>query len=154
MASSFLLAHPVDSIYLSVDSVNPGIKYGGIWVLWGQGRVPVGADPVDTNFDEAEKTGGAKTHTLTKEQMPSHTHIQNAHMHNTIYTQQSDSGGSSGQITMARASTNGNKSNLWTGSAIQFTTNSVTATNQNTGGDEAHNNLQPYIVCFMWKRTA
>ena len=35
-----------------------------------------------------------------------------------------------------------------------LTVNNATATNQATGGDGAHNNLQPYIVAYMWERTA
>lgn len=45
------------------------------------GRVPVGFDVTQSEFDFLGKTGGAKTHTLTVNEMPSHTHTQNSHSH-------------------------------------------------------------------------
>jgi microcystin-dependent protein len=45
------------------------------------GRVPVGFDVGQSEFDFVGKTGGAKTHTLTTNEMPSHTHLQNSHSH-------------------------------------------------------------------------
>jgi len=53
------------------------------------GRVPVGFDVGQSEFDFVGKTGGAKTHTLTTNEMPSHTHTQNSHSH----TGSADSGG-------------------------------------------------------------
>ena len=46
-----------------------------------KGRVPVGRDSADTLFDVLGEVGGAKTHTLTTSEMPSHTHTQDAHTH-------------------------------------------------------------------------
>lgn len=46
-----------------------------------KGRIPVGLDSTQTEFDALGETGGAKTHTLTTTEMPSHTHTQNAHTH-------------------------------------------------------------------------
>ena len=46
-----------------------------------KGRIPVGRDSADTSFDAMGETGGAKTHTLTTTEMPSHTHTQNSHNH-------------------------------------------------------------------------
>lgn len=46
-----------------------------------KGRVPVGRDAGQTEFDTLAETGGTKTHTLTSAEMPSHTHVQNAHTH-------------------------------------------------------------------------
>lgn len=46
-----------------------------------KGRVPVGRDAAQTEFDFLGETGGAKTHTLTSTEMPSHTHTQNSHDH-------------------------------------------------------------------------
>jgi hypothetical protein len=119
--------YPVGSIYMNASSgTNPGTLIGfGTWVAFGAGRVPVGIDSGDTDFDTAEETGGAKTHTLTVDEMPAHTHsVPNSGSQNNSF----DSGTTVG--------------------------NDVTGTSGSTGGGQAHNNLQPYIVVYMWKRTA
>ena len=46
-----------------------------------KGRVPVGVDAAQTEFDTRGETGGAKTHLLSSAEMPSHTHVQDAHTH-------------------------------------------------------------------------
>lgn len=68
--------YPVGSIYMSVKNTNPSTYFGGTWVAWGTGRVPVGVNTNDTNFATVEKTGGASTVTLTTAQIPSHTHAK------------------------------------------------------------------------------
>ena len=123
--ATLLAVYPVGSIYTSVVSTSPATHFGGTWEAFGQGKVVVGLDLADTDFDTVENTGGAKTHTLTTAEMPSHTHsmtIENA----------------SG--TGSTGSSNG---------ASSFSTVNTSA----TGGDGAHNNLQPYVVVYMWKRT-
>ena len=57
--------YPVGSIYFSVTNTNPSSKFGGTWVAWGSGRVPVGVNSNDGNFNSVEKTGGSSTHTHT-----------------------------------------------------------------------------------------
>lgn len=47
----------------------------GTWVAWGAGRVPVGVDTAQTEFNTVEKTGGEKTHTLATNEMPRHNHM-------------------------------------------------------------------------------
>ena len=58
----FDLIYPVGSIYISVNSTNPGNLFGGTWVAWGAGRVPVGVNTSDSDFKTPEKTGGSKSH--------------------------------------------------------------------------------------------
>ena len=70
----FNKVYPVGSIYMSVNSTNPSNLFGGTWVAWGSGRVPVGINTSDTSFNTVEKTGGNKTHAITASEMPSHTH--------------------------------------------------------------------------------
>ena len=183
--------YPVGSIYMSVNNVNPSTYFGGTWVAWGAGKVPVGVNTAETEFATVEKTGGAKTHTLTVAQMPSHTHTQNshnhtqnshnhtqnahthtqnAHDHDVRYKGFSISSSSSGYMVLRRnesadsydgtdgnaamSTTATNQNTTATNNATTATNNATTATNQNTGGGGAHNNLQPYITCYMWKRTA
>ena len=82
--------YPVGSIYMSVNATNPSTYFGGTWVAWGAGRVPVGINASDSNFNTVEKTGGAATVTLSASQIPSHTHAKGtlatasagAHTHN------------------------------------------------------------------------
>lgn len=50
--------YPVGSIYMSVVNTNPASYFGGTWVAWGSGRVPVGINTADANFNTVEKTGG------------------------------------------------------------------------------------------------
>lgn len=138
-------AWPVGSVFVSVLSTNPAQLLGfGAWTRIGKGRAVVGVDEADSDFDAAEKTGGAKTHTLSINEMPSHTHTQNAHSH----VQNLPSAQTGGQASGTRdTSTNGSV-------ADALSTANATATNQNTGGGAAHNNLQPFISLYLWKRTA
>lgn len=145
--------YPVGSIYISVNSTNPSSLFGGTWVAFATGRTLVGVDTTDADFNAVEKTGGEKTHVLTTNEMPSHTHIQNAHSHSDIL----DNDGY--RVTYATGNTasyrvlnqvqQGNASGSW-----KMQTSNTAATNQNTGGGQAHNNLQPYVTVYMWKRTA
>ena len=128
------LIYPVGSIYMSATNTNPGSTLGGTWVAWGSGKVPVGIDSTDTDFNTAEKTGGVKTHTLTIDEMPSHNHY--------LYS----SAGGSVQFPTYAAKDNGT-----TGSTA---TNGYPSLTGISGSSQPHNNLQPYITCYMFKRTA
>ena len=64
--------YPVGSIYINASvSTNPATLLGfGTWTAFGAGRVMVGLDAGQTEFDTAEETGGAKTHTLQVSEVP------------------------------------------------------------------------------------
>jgi microcystin-dependent protein len=150
--------YPVGSIYISVVSTNPATLFGfGTWAAFATGRTLVGIDAGQTEFDVVEETGGAKTHTLTSAEMPSHTHVQNAHTHvqnahaHNVLGRDSGAIGATARVTNASsAGTVGDNPT----SSVTAVNQNATATNQNTGGGGAHNNLQPYVVVYMWKRTA
>lgn len=131
----FLLMHRVGDIIFSTSDENPSTIYGGTWVAWGKGQVPVGVDTSDSYFNTVEKTGGEKEHTLTVDEMPSHKHD--------IY------GGNTTTTNILTSSNNNGWITLLGGMAYK---NDGTMTT--VGNDEPHNNLQPYITCYMWKRTA
>ena len=124
--------YPVGSIYLSVDSANPSTKFGGTWVAWGAGRVPVGINETDSDFNAVEKTGGEKTHTLTQNELPASLSFKTNDIGFQVYGEGTNQGEEVG--TAFGSNTTLNLTNL--------------------DGGQAHNNLQPYITCYMWKRTA
>ncbi|WP_285050019.1 phage baseplate protein [Lactococcus garvieae] len=155
------MVYPIGSYYMSNISTNPAEILGmGVWEQV-KGKVIVGVDEDDTDFASAGLTGGEKTHKLTIAEMPSHTHIQNSHNH----TQNSHSHPANNPTLMGQ---NGNtkygeggynimgtiSAKSWTTGATTATNNAATATNQNTGGDGAHNNLQPFQTAYIWLRTA
>ena len=156
--------YPVGSIYMSVSSTNPSTYFGGTWVAWGSGRVPVGINTSDTNFSTVEKTGGASTVTLTTSQMPSHTHTftgssattnsKGAHTHSLNLTKTTWSGSSSSRVVMDSGDYTALTNAATTSNGAHTHTVTAKGTNASTGGGGAHTNLQPYIVCYMWKRTA
>lgn len=120
-----------------------------------KGRMPVGFDSTQTEFDALAETGGAKTHTLTSAEMPSHTHTQNAHSHTAGATENFVTVDNNVNVAINNtdrtfpAAGSGNHFFYTTDTGAAYeraTTISTTATNQNTGGGGAHNNLQPYLV--------
>lgn len=128
------IMYPVGSIYMSVKSTSPASLFGGTWSAWGTGRVPVGINKSDSNFNTVEKTGGEKNHKLTVEEIPSHNHDTSSNL--STYGGNYPSGSTSGGVK------------YWINrEPKQFFIESK-------GGGEEHNNLQPYIVCYMWKRIA
>lgn len=128
----FLVSHPVGSLFETTVSTNPGTLYGGTWAAWGGGRTPVGVNPADTDFKTVEKTGGEKTHTLTVDEVAPHSHIE------TVYW----NGGGTGTAHPAA---------IEAGDPRKY--GGLVARTEKTGGGQAHNNLQPYITCYIWKRT-
>ena len=168
------MIYPVGSIYMSVTDANPSTFIGGTWERWGNGRVPVGVDEGDSDFTHTNvngRTGGAKTVTLTATQMPNHSHTVHSHSH------------AAGDISVFGGSHNHELLNMgWTGiptasgtrmvigdtggfhnqltsntAHVHFIDGNTGATSPGTtaaGGNTAHSNIQPYITCFMWRRTA
>ncbi len=120
------LLYPVGSYYWSSNPTDPGTLFGGTWeqikdrfVLAAGGSYTVGS------------TGGEATHTLTVNEMPSHTHD--------VYFQNDDFNNSAG-------------------GGLGLTHDGTTAENnykttRATGGSAAHNNMPPYIVAYCWHRT-
>lgn len=113
-----------------------------------RGRVPVGRDAGQTEFDVLGEAGGAKTHTLSVAEMPSHTHTQNPHSH------EIDTAGTALKYILRASPGTGSGMGGMGGTGAAFNATAATATNQNTGGGGAHNNLQPYRVLNFIIRAA
>ena len=143
--------YPVGSIYMSMSATNPATLFGvGTWKRISQGRMLLGAD--DSGY-KAGATGGEATHTLSVNEMPAHSHgISNSgdHTHN-FYGSDSNNG----PLTEGDGlDTEGNGHFTHN---VRFTTSSAgahTHTISNSGGGAAHNNMPPYLVCYIWQRTA
>lgn len=148
--------YPIGSIFISTNSTNPGAYLGGTWVAWGTGRTIVGIDTKDTNFNTVEKTGGTSNitpsgsvgnHTLTTNEIPAHFHQQ--------WYNWDGAGNVGGNWKIRMVSTSAGGVGTWTHTSGNYDV-------ATTGGDQPHNhpltmnsqsNLQPYITCYMWKRT-
>ena len=126
----FGMIYPVGSVYTNANnSTNPGTLLGfGTWAAHGAGRVNVGVGTSDQAF-AAAATGGESNHMLTLSEIPSHSH--NWQSGNATAT----GGGTSG-VALNNAGFN------------------VQGPTVSQGGGGAHNNLQPYVVVYMWVRTA
>lgn len=134
--------YPVGSIYMSVNDTNPKNLFGGKWIEWGQGRVPVGVSKNGT-FNYVEKIGGEETHKLNLNEIPSH----QGHVPNKEYDW-----GSCDETTyyidIDKACSYGNSRPF-----VKRAGNELVLRSFPEGGNNPHNNLQPYITCYMWKRT-
>ena len=67
------IIHPVGSLYISTVNTDPSTIFGGSWERV-KGKMIIGLDEDDTDFDTVGKVGGEKTHTLLASEIPAHTH--------------------------------------------------------------------------------
>lgn len=143
--------YPVGSIYMSVSSTSPATLFGGTWSQL-QNRFLLGAGSSYT----AGNTGGAATVTLTTSQMPSHTHTftGTAASHTHTLKNKKTTWGSSGSSNVVIDSTSSSYTALANVTNVNSTSITPKGTNSSTGGGGSHNNMPPYLVVYMWKRTA
>lgn len=139
--------YPVGSIYMSVNNTNPSLLFGGTWVAWGGGRVPVGVGNNGTNnYTQADKTGG----------VDKYRDLPYGHKHQINYEQGgvvTDVEVRAGQVelTVRKANINSVKQ-MGTDYTTVFNT-SAFAEQYEVDGVRDYDNRQAYITCYMWKRT-
>lgn len=148
------MIYPIGSVYITVNNINPQTYLGGKWERWANGQVIVGVDENDSAFNGVNKTGGSKTETLTVSQMPSHSHgnAGGTGAVSSIIGQKNS--GANGIVGWNNYETYGE---LASGSGNYAKTPGEISINtshehSSIGGGEAHNNLQPYITAYIWKR--
>lgn len=122
----------VGDLFLTTIATNPSNFLGGTWKLYGPGRCLVCVDTSQSEFNSVKKTGGEKTHTLNTDEIP-------AHQHSLLNT---NPGGYTVSWTSHSAGAQEGKG---------FPNNIRTTF---AGGNQPHNNLQPFITCYVWIRTA
>lgn len=135
--------YPIGSIYMNVNSTNPGTLFGGTWEQI-QGRFLLGM----SSSYPAGSQGGEASHTLTTEEMPSHGHNP------------ANEAGYFGFITNSQKAFTVGDMGVQSGSGryypfatavFDISRNTLTGT---TGGGKSHNNMPPYLSIYIWKRTA
>lgn len=197
--------YPVGAIYLSVVNTSPATLFGGTWAAIAAGRVLVGLNSGDADFDSAEETGGSKTvassaqtfsgNALASHQhdaitagtpagtndapaftgtpstvIVNHTHSVNVGSNNdTNYTTGSGNyfAGTGSTVTATTGNPSGGSANYTPAGTVAAPTFTGTqmGTHQHAGvsaGTPSGTNtpgaatsvVQPYFVCYMWKRTA
>lgn len=119
--------YKVGDLFLTTRNENPSLRFGGTWELFGKGKTLVCVDENDNDFKIVKQTGGEKKHKLTIEEMPSHNHTEK---YVGVGWKQD---GASGTYCVSSAL----EPYRVTGDA---------------GGEQPHNNLQPYITCYIWIR--
>ena len=145
VGTNFVLdnVYPIGSIYMNVNSTNPGTLFGGTWEQI-QGRFLLGM----SSSYPAGSQGGEASHTLTTAEMPSHTHNP------------ANEAGYYGFITNSKKAFSigdmGSQSGSgryypYASAAFDISRNTLTGT---TGGGKSHNNMPPYLSIYIWKRTA
>jgi len=123
----FDLIYPIGSVYISVNDINSSVLFGGVW------------DPIKDRFLLASgdtflsgSLGGEVNHTLSIEEMPSHSHELNS----PFYKFSEMAYGFNGQV--------------YKGDKVQDNVQNTSV----VGGSQPHNNMPPYLVLNIWKRVA
>ena len=150
--------YPVGSIYMSTVSTNPATLFGfGTWEAMPAGRVLLaqGKSSWGTTYN-AGSTGGEATHQLTVGELPKHKPNISMNTINLVgngYNALLDNASSNGIITVSTGNASGGGVDI--GPKKNFAINashSHTLTISDVGSNQAHNNIQPYLTVYMWKR--
>lgn len=138
---------PVGAVYITYDKKNPGTFLGGTWEQFGQGRTLVGEgtgnDGSTSMSFTANQVGGEYKHLLSLNEMPSHAH--KPHEWDIITAQ----GGNTGFYNMTYLGDN-NRTGVFNPFIHDYDKNRY---GSYVGNDIPHNNIQPYLVLFFWRRT-
>ena len=167
------ILYPVGHIYMSTNSANPETLFPGTtWEAYAQGRVLIGAGTGTDSRSEkktftAGSTGGEYNHQLTVGEIAQHSHtgtITATNLTGSVKYTACGGGGfwsdaHSGVLTVgsqnrsAHADSSGADDGLYHSIELKGS-HSHGVTVSNAGGNEAHLNMQPYITCYIWQRTA
>ena len=128
--TTYDIAYPVGSIYLSVNDTSPAELFGGTWERLKDCFLLAAGDTYS-----AGSTGGEAQHKLTLDEMPTHNHANV----NIFY----DSGRKNGYGAKIENITDGS-----------YVANALAPKQMLAGGDKAHNNMPPYLAIYAWKRIA
>jgi hypothetical protein len=142
VTTALAILYPIGSIYSSTVSTNPNTLFGfGTWVAYGAGRVLIGQS--GTGLYVAGNTGGSADAVVI-----SHTHTATV----------TDSGHSHLEVAQGTSYGvgSGSGSNSFTKTSVQTATSTtgITVANSTTGVSGTNLNLPPYVVIYMWNRTA
>ena len=176
---SILQAYPVGSIYMSVVETNPAELFGGTWEAIAPGRVLLGAGQYSSIVGyTAGTTGGRIDHILTSSNIPEHTHTveikekTQSHLHKNGVFDEAEAGAgpistnygatkmyptATQHVMAADSSAFGTNTQLYMGNTSGASTthkHDVTVGYYGTKHPIAVNIMQPYLVVYMWKRTA
>lgn len=122
--------YPIGCIYTTISDENPSVTFGfGDWEKWGSGRFVLGVDEDDSELNSAEMTGGTKTEEISD-----------------LYVTGSNYGG-----TQTAANTGSYESRIY---VTPPNIKNTEASAKHIEGTTSHNNMPPYITCYMWKRIA
>jgi hypothetical protein len=143
--------YPVGSVYSNATSAtNPNTLFGfGTWTAFGAGKVMVGLDNGDATFSTVGNTGGSKDAIVV-----SHTHTATSTVTDTGHAH-SGTGGQFVENGGGGLSIGGGAGYSYYSTTASATTGITVATsNASTGSSATGANLPPYVVVYMWKRTA
>ena len=152
-----------DIVYMDTDN-NPTYVYGGTWVRTAQGRVLVGVNTDDSDFQKTMLLGGEKTHTLTTSEMPSHYHtgtVSSAGSHNHGYSYNGTNGygvsvfNTSNDLLIKNPGENLPGDWVTRGKNVKINSggsHTHSLTTSSVGSGQAHSNLMPYYSVYMWRK--
>lgn len=152
--------YPIGSIYMNISEIDPNILFKGTKWEKIQGQFLLGS----SDKFKIGQTGGAETVTLTKAQIPAHTHgsktlvghIRSRAMTNggNIIDSEGDYGILSSDFASGPAWVYGIQAVNNVNKSTDVLTVNATHEHDSVGGGQAHNNMPPYLVINIWQRTA
>lgn len=167
-----LAAYPVGAYYMSSDSTSPAVLFGGTWTQIQNRFIYAAGSGYPVN-----STGGSATKTLVTDNIPSHSHScgsAGSHTHTRgsmnitgsfeavsqgagiaatgAFTGVNWGYGDDGQIDNELKKYTFDASKSWTGATSSAGSHAHTI--GSTGKGTAFNTMPPYIVAYVWRRTA